>query len=472
MRYGIVLVMLLGMLLSASAQTDPARATVHVVQRGETLSSIAQRYQLSVDTVARANGIINPSNIQAGQRLLIPLAGSTSSTAPQTYTVQPADNLQAISAAFGVDVDTLVRLNSLENPNALYVGQVLILREGAPTSSTGVNTSAQPTPVGIAVTHRIQSGETLFRIAQRYGVSMESIQAANGITDPSRILAGQELTIPNAQVSSPSALPANIASLDVTPLSWTEGKTGRLRLTTTNPASVSISVLDQTFDLAALDNGQSHIGFVAIPLGITAGIYPLTITVSDASGVNTIVFNVQVNAGRYGAQYVTLPADKQNLLAPAVEQNETDMLRRITTPYTAERFFNGPMSLPAAAAMYSAYGAKRAYNGGALDRYHTGADFAGAPGTPVLAAAGGRVVLADTLNIRGNTIVIDHGWGIYTLYAHLNERYASIGTFVQAGQTIGTIGATGRATGAHLHWEVWVRGTVVDPMQWVAQAFP
>lgn len=462
--------MLLGMLLSASAQTDP-RATIHVVQRGETLSSIAQRYQLSVDTIAKANGIIHTSNIQAGQRLLIPLAGSTATTTPQTYTVQPADNLQAIATAFGVDVDTLIRLNGLENPNALYVGQVLILREGAIAQSSDVNT-IQPTPVGISITHRVQSGETLFRIAQRYGVSMETIQAANGITDPSRILAGQELIIPNAQVSSPSALPTSIASLDITPLSWTEGKTGRLRLTTTNPASVSASFLDQTFDLAALDNGQSHIGFAAIPLGITAGIYPITLTVSDTNGVNTIVFNVQVNTGRYGAQYVTLPADKQNLLAPAVEQNETDVLRRITTPYSSERFFNGPMSLPAAAAMYSAYGAKRAYNGGPLDRYHTGSDFAGAPGTPVLAAAAGRVVLADTLNIRGNTIVIDHGWGIYTLYAHLNERYVSIGTFVQAGQAIGTIGATGRATGAHLHWEVWVRGTVVDPMQWVTLAFP
>lgn len=462
--------------LSVVAQ-ETAGATIHVVQRGETLFSIAQRYNLSVDAVAKANGIINPSNIMAGQRLLIPLGDVPDSESPETYTVQYADNLEAIARAFGTDVNTLIRLNGLSDPNALYVGQVLLLRDVVTTPP--VQTVATETPATnpantVTATHRVQAGETLFRIAQQYGVPMADIQAANNITDASRIFTGQELLIPGVEATSPaSSLPIQIAALDLTPLVLIEGKTGRLRLRALNGgARVDVQFLGQTVSMAVLEDGFSHVGFVPIALGTAAGVYPMTITVTDITGVGTLNFNVQVKAGGYGSQYVTLPENKLELLTPAVEQNEMDLLRRITGAYSADRLFGGPMGLPAAAAMYSAFGARRAYNGGDFDRYHSGADFAGAPGTPVIAAATGRVVLADALNIRGTTVVLDHGWGVYTLYAHMNDRYVGLGEVIQVGQAIGTIGSTGRATGAHLHWEVWIRGTPVDPMQWVYEAFP
>lgn len=484
MRLALVLVWLV-VGLSVVAQ-ETAGATIHVVQRGETLFSIAQRYNLSVDTVAKANGIINPSNIMAGQRLLIPLNGEMGAgESPETYTVQYADTLQAIATAFGTDVNTLITLNNLADPNALYVGQSLILRASetvtvatpqldstmTPTPPELLNT---PVPSGVTATHRVQAGETLFRIAQRYGVEMSAIQTANNIEDPSRIFTGQDLLIPGVDASSPvSSLPTQLAALDLTPLVLIEGKTGRIRLKALNGgAQVNIQFLGQTIDMAKLEDGFSYIGFAPVPLGTAAGVYPMSVTVTDMLGVGSLNFNVQVNAGGYGAQYVTLPENKLELLTPAVEQNEMDLLRRVTGAYSPDRFFGGPMGLPAAAAMYSAFGAKRAYNGGELDRYHSGSDFAGAPGTPVIAPAAGRVVLADALNIRGTTVVLDHGWGVYTLYAHMNERYVGIGEFVQVGQPLGTIGATGRATGAHLHWEVWIRGTPVDPMQWVYEAFP
>ncbi|NOG49883.1 MAG: M23 family metallopeptidase [Chloroflexi bacterium] len=183
-------------------------------------------------------------------------------------------------------------------------------------------------------------------------------------------------------------------------------------------------------------------------------------------------FNVQVTSGGYGRQYITLPDSKVPLLVQGVEDNERGLLEALTSRYTPDLYVDGPMGLPAAASMFSAFGAERAYNGSDFNRHHTGADFAGAPGTPVIAAAAGRVVLADTLNIRGVCVVIDHGWGVYTLYAHMSDRYVNLGDFVQAGQAIGAIGSTGRATGAHLHWEVWLHGTPVDPMQWAAEAFP
>jgi murein DD-endopeptidase MepM/ murein hydrolase activator NlpD len=88
-----------------------------------------------------------------------------------------------------------------------------------------------------------------------------------------------------------------------------------------------------------------------------------------------------------------------------------------------------------------------------------------------LAAAPGIVVLADALNVRGNATIIDHGWGVFTGYWHQAEQFVRVGDVVTTGQPIGTIGATGRVSGAHLHWELWVSGVPVDPMQWVRQSF-
>ena len=90
---------------------------------------------------------------------------------------------------------------------------------------------------------------------------------------------------------------------------------------------------------------------------------------------------------------------------------------------------------------------------------------------PIYAAEAGRVVLADALNIRGKTTVIDHGQGIFTLYAHQRDILVQPNQAVQKGEIIGYIGATGRATGAHLHWEVWVNGVPVNPLQWVREDF-
>ena len=80
--------------------------------------------------------------------------------------------------------------------------------------------------------------------------------------------------------------------------------------------------------------------------------------------------------------------------------------------------------------------------------------------------------MADTLNIRGNAVVIDHGWGVYTLYAHMSSILVSLGDIVQTGQVIGLAGTTGRSTGPHLHWEVWVHGVPVNPLQWLQSALP
>jgi len=120
----------------------------------------------------------------------------------------------------------------------------------------------------------------------------------------------------------------------------------------------------------------------------------------------------------------------------------------------------------------SVFGVRRSYNGGVHTSYHTGVDFCGGLGVEIYAPAPGRVVFAGPLEVCGNTTYIDHGWGVYTGYCHQSEIRVQVGDFVEAGQGIGIVGNSGRSTGAHLHWELWVGGVRVDPLEWLSFTFP
>lgn len=498
----ILIVLLAGWLLlpavSISSQQEPPsdpNFTVHVVQRGENLFRIALSYGLTTEAVALANGITNPGNIQVGQRLIIPIGGVPISEQqqPLQHIVQPGETLRSIADAYGLTTEELAARNTITDPNTIYVGQVLLIEMAVagmaimPDVSEAVNPDVEnpvtapenavvdsPPALAPGVTHVVQSGETLFRIATQYGKSVDELQQANNITDATLIYAGQELIIPGVEAPQVAAdLPDGVTGLSINPTFFTEGRTGRVLLTTAMPAAVTGSFLDRDLVVITDPAATSHIMLIGVPVYTTANIYPLALTITPNEGAPiTVSANIQVLAGNYGFQRITLPDDRIELLSMAVEENEINVIRAITSGFNAQRHFDGPMSLPAAAAMNGAFGAQRSYNGGPFDRYHNGADFAGAPGSPILAAAPGQVVMADTLNIRGLSIIIDHGWGVYTNYSHMTERLVQLGDFVTTGQVIGTVGNTGRATGAHLHWELWVNGVSVDPMQWVSQTFP
>ena len=100
------------------------------------------------------------------------------------------------------------------------------------------------------------------------------------------------------------------------------------------------------------------------------------------SDKQTFSFNIQVNAGGYSSHYITLAEDKLELLAPAVEDYENNLLVTTTSKFTEQKFLTGPLSLPAAAPMNASFGTRRSYNGQPFNRYHNGADFAGGSGTP------------------------------------------------------------------------------------------
>lgn len=460
----------------------PIGLTIHVVQRGENLFRIALRYETTVDELVDLNGLLDPTRIEIGQRLLVP--SPNSDILPQTHTIQPGETLSTIAQLYSIDVDTLIEQNDIENVNSIYAGQVLsIVSDDSSSSPSDIITITQE-PVEIVIgddslptlssnIHVVQSSETLFRIATRYGLTVQDLASANAITDPTVIYAGQQLIIPNLP-DNPAAeldLPTPINALDISPLVFVEGETGVIQVLTSVNTVVNGTFLGRNLAFVAQADNTEHIAYIGIPVFTETDIYTVELILDNADGTQTeFAFNIRVVAGIYGSQNLNV-ADA-NLTAPAVQDNELALMTSLTSAITLDRTWTEPFSIPAAAAMNSPYGTRRSYNGGPISAYHSGADFASAPGTPIYAAATGKVVLADTLNIRGNTIVIDHGWGIYTAYAHQSSFNVALGDIVTTGQIIGLAGSTGRVTGPHLHWEVWVNGVPVNPITWTQVVFP
>jgi murein DD-endopeptidase MepM/ murein hydrolase activator NlpD len=152
-------------------------------------------------------------------------------------------------------------------------------------------------------------------------------------------------------------------------------------------------------------------------------------------------------------------------MAARVER-EARELRDIWDHPAPRRLWTEPLIRPVADAANSAFGTRSIYNGEPRPP-HTGADFLSPAGRPIKAPLGGRVVLAAPQYFSGNTVIIDHGLGLFSLLAHLSEFDVRAGDAVEAGQVIGKVGATGRVTGPHLHWSLRLGNTRVDPLSLV-----
>jgi murein DD-endopeptidase MepM/ murein hydrolase activator NlpD len=148
-------------------------------------------------------------------------------------------------------------------------------------------------------------------------------------------------------------------------------------------------------------------------------------------------------------------------------QEETALLAALWEASVPERLWTGAFARPVPDPANSVFGSRSVFNGQPRSP-HAGADFRSGAGTAVRAPNAGRVVLARDLYFSGHTVVIDHGLGLLSLFAHLSRIDVVVDAPVAAGQVIGLVGATGRVTGAHLHWAVRLNGARVDPLSLLA----
>lgn len=170
-----------------------------------------------------------------------------------------------------------------------------------------------------------------------------------------------------------------------------------------------------------------------------------------------------------GASYITLSqkreGKKDSKRERKIKPSQLYLIRKVLKTFTPKRFSEGKATFPIRVyrRISSPFGIRRFING-RYRGFHKGVDFAAPFGTAVFASLSGKVVLARYMPLTGNTVVIDHGWGLLTLYAHLSRIEVREGQFVKRGQEIGKVGSTGRSTGPHLHFGVYLNDVAVDPL--------
>jgi murein DD-endopeptidase MepM/ murein hydrolase activator NlpD len=196
--------------------------------------------------------------------------------------------------------------------------------------------------------------------------------------------------------------------------------------------------------------------------------YPLTLTAKTESAEEIpCSATIDVKQGKFATESLKVAP---NFVEPNPEQlaraeAERQRLRAIFATVTPARLWDGSFHYPLAGITTGSNFGKRRILNGQPGSPHSGVDFPAPAGTPVYAPQRGRVVLAEPLYFSGNTVVLDHGLGLYTLYAHFESISVQPGDLVDTGALLGKVGATGRVTGPHLHWGATVNRARTDPLQ-------
>jgi murein DD-endopeptidase MepM/ murein hydrolase activator NlpD len=216
-----------------------------------------------------------------------------------------------------------------------------------------------------------------------------------------------------------------------------------------------------------LTRGQRSIyAFVPVDIDDPPGVHPLRLDFTLVSGSKgSLTTNITVQNTSWPVDNIILPPGQEQLLDPHVVNDENLLLRSVYGQVTPEKLWDGQWLVPAPGEITTQFGEQRSYNNGPPSGHHSGTDIGSAEGNPVIATNHGRVVLARQLSLRGNMVIVDHGGGLFSGYAHMSVFSVGEGQLVAAGDQLGQVGSTGLSTGAHLHWEMAAGGVLVDALR-------
>lgn len=262
-----------------------------------------------------------------------------------------------------------------------------------------------------------------------------------------------------------------VLELQASPPSVPQGHTAVIYIRSNEPADVR-ATLGGT-PLRLFPAGSGYWAAVGIDPDEEPGPKPLAVEARDRAGNGARAEGtLGVEAFTFTSDSLQFPPGLEPLLAPAVRTAEDQRLQAVYAPEGGPPLWKGAFVQPVKGPISTEFGEIRSYNGRPFEGHHGGTDFEVGPGQAVLAPARGRVVFREEVRLRGKVLILDHGGGVYTTYAHLQDWLAEVGQEVQPAQPIAKVGSTGLSTGPHLHWELWVGGKNVDPLEWTQREVP
>lgn len=445
---------------------DSPEYPVYVVQSGETLTLIAEKFNTTVDEIININGIVNADLISEGTELYIPgLEGITGRLL--TYAINLGETIEDLSISNTISFETLLTLNKITSPNEIYVGTNIII----PVTDESAS---------LSVARTIQSQDTLIETAVRQQVNPWVLLQKNDLRTGNTLVVNTPIFDEINSTQAISTISPFIRNVEISPLPLVQGTTIVVKVETTEPIDLTGSLNDRTLHFFPYaDQTNTYYAIQGIHAMAETGLVSFNLT---GSSQGSSIFSYDQMLLQQAGTFIQDPPlyVQDETVDPAITGPEDDLVRSYTQQVSTEKYWQGAFQYPVDGSVeddtigfMSTYGNRRSYNGSDYTYFHTGLDFGVYTNSlNIYAAESGVVVYTGLLTVRGNATFIDHGQGIFSGYFHQSEILVNVGDHVEKGQLIGYIGSTGRVTGPHLHWEIWANGIQVNPVDWVLNTYP
>lgn len=373
---------------------------------------------------------------------------SSSFSAPaSSHTVALGDTWDTIAWHYEVSSLDLLDANNTINPHRQPAVDSTI---AVPSTNTRNGRLLRPLAGG------------LLQTAVRSGLNPWTIALQNQSASPYGPLFYTPLFLPGG-LEPPRDLPPGLQSLAKSPGNFTPGSAFALRLSA-NDEIPHIALESQPLLISEQEGAL-------FALGATGAFFPPGQHLLSIESAKEPLWEQPLTFLDRPWTWEEVTFDNPAVLDPEELRRERERLQVLwdqTTPFAR---WHGRFIPPIEefVEISSLYGARRSVNGGPYNSYHEGTDFSAYRGSEVTAPAAGKVVLAEDLAIRGGSVILDHGLGLHSGYYHLSAIHVRPGQLVQAGDLLGEVGTTGRSTGNHLHWDLLIGRTWIDPLLWLEQ---
>ena len=461
----IIALILLALNLSVSFAQESTGNPIYIVQPGENLTEIADKFDVSVQEIISINGILDSNLISAGTELIIPGLDDVSGFL-KTYPVQIGESFQFLLRKNHLTTENFLKLNNLTSSAEIFVGTNLIL--------PSIDQNEQ-NPNGSFI---IGETSSTFGQAVMHGQNRWFVNKYNGNNSPFDI-PGESFYYPSddpTKLSSPFS--PYIQSIELSPLPTIQGHTAVVKIASEIPVELTGKFNGHELHFFNDPASQIYYALDGIHALEEPGLVELNLNGVFENGDKFLVDQmVLLSSGGYIDESITV---ESTFIDKDLNVEESKKIDAILTPISDEKLWIDTFRFPVdgslsdqTIAFSSYFGNRRSYNNGQYFGFHGGLDFIVVLNSlNIYAPAPGTVIFTGPLDIRGNTTFIDHGQGVVSGYAHQIELLVEKGQRVEAGQVIGKIGNTGRVTGPHLHWDIWVNGNQVDPFDWVENIYP